>query len=177
MTQQLEEINRRLANIERQLAILSTTSEITRFLDSLNGAERMKTQVKDIRDSFVYLTPGQRIIVVPLDLIAGSDERSTGGMDGWQWTSPRILNALKHSLKPDQAISSTLSNLTHRGWRVLVWSPVDVTGCLKAWRIEGAKSVSRLPDHQPVVDVEGARADRLAAAGHRIISVDELKDM
>lgn len=177
MTQQLEEINRRLANIEHQLAILSTTSEITRFLDSLNGAERMKTQVKDIRDSFVYLTPGQRIIVVPLDLIAGSDERSTGGMDGWQWTSPRILNALKHSLKPDQAISSTLSNLAHRGWRVLVWSPVDVTGCLKAWRMENAESVSQLPDHQPVVDVEGARADRLAVAGHRIISVDELKNM
>lgn len=132
MTQQLEEINRRLANIERQLAILSTTSEITRFLDSLNGAERMKAQVKDIRDSFVYLTPGQRIIVVPLDLIAGSDEHSTGGVDGWQWTSPRILNALKHSLKPDQAISSTLSDLARRGWRVLVWSPVDVTGCLKA---------------------------------------------
>ena len=43
--------------------------------------------------------------------------------------------------------------------------------------MEGAKSVSQLPDHQSVVDVKGARADRLAAAGHHIISVDELKDM
>lgn len=177
MTQQLEEINRRLANIERQLAILSTTHEITRFLDTLNGSERMTTQVKDIRDSFVYLTPGQRIIIVPLDLIAGSDERSTGGVDGWRWTSPRILNALKHSLKPEPSMSATLSDLGRRGWHILIWSPVDVTGCLKAWRMEGAKSVSQLPDRQTVVDVEGARADRLAAAGHHIISVDELKDM
>lgn len=112
-----------------------------------------------------------------MDLIAGSDERSTGGVDGWQRTSPRILNALKHSLKPDQAISSTLSNLARRGWHVLVWSPVDVTECLKAWRMEGAESVSQLPARQTVVDVEGARADRLAAAGHHIVSVDELQAM
>ena len=176
MTQQLEEINRRLANIERQLAILSTTSEITRFLDSLNGAERMKAQVKDIRDSFVYLTPGQRIIIVPLDLIAGSDERSTGGVDGWQRTSPRILNALKHSLKPDQAISSTLSNLPAAAG--VYWYGVRRRDRMpEAWRMEGAESVSQLPARQTVVDVEGARADRLAVAGHRIISVDELQAM
>ena len=141
--------------------------------------ERSRTheaQVKDIRDSFVYLTPGQRIIIVPLDLIAGSDERSTGGVDGWQRTSPRILNALKHSLKPDQAISSTLSNLARRGWRVLVWSPVDVTECLKAWRMEGAESVSQLPPAKRSW-TSSARADRLAVAGHRIISVDELQAM
>ena len=43
--------------------------------------------------------------------------------------------------------------------------------------MEGAESVSQLPARQTVVDVEGARADRLAAAGHRIISVDELQAM
>ena len=43
--------------------------------------------------------------------------------------------------------------------------------------MDNAESVSQLPDHQPVVDVEGARADRLAAAGHHIVSVDELQAM
>ena len=177
MTQQLEEINRRLANIERQLAILSTTSEITRFLDSLNGAERMKAQVKDIRDSFVYLTPGQRIIIVPLDLIAGSDERSTGGVDGWQRTSPRILNALKHSLKPDQAISSTLSNLARRGWRVLAMES------RRRDRMPEGMADGRRGKRKPIARPPNGRGRRGRArrpagrSGHRIISVDELQAM